>query len=134
MTEHDLQASIIAECDLRANQDPRWNLIFAIPNGGHRNKATAGKLKAEGVRAGMPDLFLPVAARECHGLFIELKVGSNKATENQWRMIDRLKLQGYAATVVWDAQMAINLIAWYLGDERPDPSPGAAAQPGVAQP
>lgn len=125
MTEHDMQASIVAECDLRSNQDHRWGLLFAIPNGGHRNKATAGKLKAEGVRAGIPDLFLPVAARECHGLFIELKVGGNKATENQWRMIDRLKLQGYAATVVWDAQMAIKLIAWYLGDERPDAAAGA---------
>lgn len=112
-----MQVSIIAECDLRANQDARWGYIFCIPNGGHRHKATAGKLKAEGVRAGIPDLFLPVAARECHGLFIELKVGSNKETKRQIWWIDRLKEQGYAATVVWDAQMAINLIAWYLGEE-----------------
>jgi hypothetical protein len=34
-------------------------LIFAIPNGGARSKATAGKLKVEGVVPGIPDLFVP---------------------------------------------------------------------------
>lgn len=33
--------------------------VFAIPNGGARSKATAGKLKATGVSAGVPDLFIP---------------------------------------------------------------------------
>lgn len=33
--------------------------IFAIPNGGWRSMATAGKLKAEGVSPGVPDLFVP---------------------------------------------------------------------------
>ena len=33
--------------------------IFAIPNGGYRSMTTAGKLKAEGVSAGIPDLFVP---------------------------------------------------------------------------
>jgi hypothetical protein len=33
--------------------------IFAIPNGGHRGKAEAGRLKCEGVSAGVPDLFIP---------------------------------------------------------------------------
>lgn len=42
--------------------------IFAIPNGGIRSRATAGKLKAEGVSAGVPDLFVPA-----WGLWIEMK-------------------------------------------------------------
>lgn len=33
--------------------------IFAIPNGGLRNKVTAGKLRVEGATAGVPDLFIP---------------------------------------------------------------------------
>lgn len=33
--------------------------IFAIPNGGFRGKTQAGKLKAEGVSRGVPDLFVP---------------------------------------------------------------------------
>ena len=42
--------------------------IFAIPNGGHRNVAVAGKLKAEGVSRGVPDLFVPAWR-----LWIEMK-------------------------------------------------------------
>lgn len=42
--------------------------IFAIPNGGARSKATAGKLKAEGVSAGVPDLYVPAWR-----LWIEMK-------------------------------------------------------------
>lgn len=34
-------------------------LIFAIPNGGLRHPATAKKLQLEGVKAGIPDLFIP---------------------------------------------------------------------------
>lgn len=118
LSEHDLQVALIAECDHRALINPLWGYIFAIPNGGQRSKAQGGKLKAEGVRAGIPDLFLPVARRECHGLFLELKVGSNKPSMQQIRMIDRLKLQGYGAAVIWELQMAINLIEWYIGGDR----------------
>ncbi len=42
--------------------------IFAIPNGGARSKATAGRLKAEGVTCGVPDLFIPA-----WGLWVEMK-------------------------------------------------------------
>ena len=33
--------------------------IFAIPNGGWRGLAAGARLKAEGVSAGVPDLFIP---------------------------------------------------------------------------
>ena len=39
--------------------DPRLEWIHAIPNGGLRNKATASNLKAEGVKSGVLDVFLP---------------------------------------------------------------------------
>ena len=42
--------------------------IMAIPNGGARSQATAGRLKAEGVSPGVPDLFIPA-----WGLWIEMK-------------------------------------------------------------
>lgn len=121
VTEHDLQVSIMAEVALRANQDPRWGLCFAIPNGGHRNKATAGKLKAEGVKAGVPDLFLPVARHGYHGLFVELKVQGRKPFREQSDLIVRLMDQGYCCEIVWDsADEVIQLLLWYLeGYEKP---------------
>ena len=42
--------------------------IFAIPNGGARNLATAARLKAEGVSSGVPDLCVPAWR-----LWIEMK-------------------------------------------------------------
>lgn len=42
--------------------------IFAIANGGARDKITAAKLVAEGVSKGIPDLFVPAWA-----LWIEMK-------------------------------------------------------------
>lgn len=118
MTEHELQVLIIAECAIRANQDSRWGLIFAIPNGGHRDIRVATRLKAEGVRAGVPDLFLPVPARGLHGLWLEIKIGRNRQTIQQVRWADNLKLMGYGYIVVYDdAAFAIRVIEHYLGDE-----------------
>lgn len=37
-----------------------WPLLFAIPDGGRRDAVTGAHLKAEGVRAGVPDMFLAV--------------------------------------------------------------------------
>ncbi len=56
--------------------------IFAIPNGGARSKATAGRLKAEGVSSGVPDLFIPA-----WGLWVEMKRskgGSLSAEQKDW--------------------------------------------------
>lgn len=114
-SEHELQVELIKECDRRAATNPLWGLILAIPNGGHRSKAVAGKLKAEGVRAGVPDLLLPVERRGYIGLFIELKIGNNPLSPAQEVWAKRLTAQGYYHAVIRDdVQKAVDLIAWYL--------------------
>jgi len=55
LSEHQEQA-LFVQWFRRTFPDIR---IFAIPNGGARNIVTAGKLKAEGVSPGVPDLFIP---------------------------------------------------------------------------
>lgn len=113
--EHDLQVALIAECDRRAATNPLWGLIFAIPNGGKRGKGQGGKLKAEGVRAGVPDLFWPIERRGYCGMFIELKAGDNKPSPLQTLWIDRLNAQGYYVSVIWDkVESAIKIMEWYL--------------------
>lgn len=42
--------------------------IFAIPNGGGRSASQGAALKAEGVQAGVPDLFVPA-----WNLWVEMK-------------------------------------------------------------
>lgn len=111
MTEHDMQASIIAECNWRANQDARWGLLMAIPNGQYRE----GQRMEPGLRAGVPDLFLPVARHSRIGLWLELKVGKNRLSPEQECWIRRLRVEGYCVEVVYDdPQKAIDIITWYL--------------------
>lgn len=109
------------------------DLLFAIPNGGLRNKKVAKKLKAEGVVPGVPDLFLAVSKSyripislgrfidvpnnddtNYHGLFIEMKVNPNKLTENQKRVIPKLESQNYACEVCYSFDEFKEIIESYL--------------------
>ena len=109
-SEHDEQVRLFRI----AAQHPELETMFAIPNGGHRSKATAGRLKAEGVKSGVPDIFLPVKSREYGGMFIEMKVGRNKPTENQREWLFDLSVAGYYCTTCYGADEALAEILWYL--------------------
>ncbi|SCY03476.1 VRR-NUC domain-containing protein [Ruminococcus sp. YE282] len=93
---------------------PEVNLMFHIPNGGSRNKLEAANLKRQGVKAGVPDLFLPVSRGGYHGLFIELKCGKNKTTAKQNEWLKNLSEQGYAVSVCYGCNEAIKKILKYL--------------------
>jgi hypothetical protein len=66
--------------------DAKGVLWFHCPNGGHRNVAEAAKLKAMGVKAGIPDILILEPRKFCYGFAIELKVGKNKCTDSQKEM------------------------------------------------
>lgn len=115
MSEHDEQAALVQWAQLQTGALPELAMLFAIPNGGARHIAVARKLKAEGVVAGTPDLFLACARRGYHGLFIEMKHGKNKATPAQVAFIDAAREQGYRAGVCYGFDEARDLVEWYLG-------------------
>lgn len=74
--------------------------LFAIPNGGLRNVIVATRLKAEGVRAGIPDLFLAVPRGGLHGLFIELKrARGGRTSDVQENAMGLLRAQGFRCIV-----------------------------------
>ena len=93
---------------------PELDMLYHIPNGGYRNKREAANLKRQGVRAGVPDLCLPVARGNYHGLYIELKYGTNTATENQREWLNRLQAQGYAVAVCYGWEQAKHVLEKYL--------------------
>ena len=75
-------------------------LLFAIPNGGQRNIIVASKLKAEGVRAGVPDLFLAFPKKDAAGLFIEMKKAhGGRPSDKQKTMLAQLADNGYATAI-----------------------------------
>lgn len=98
---------------------PELDLMYHIPNGGTRNKIEAAHLKAQGVKKGVPDLFLPVAKQGYHGLYIEMKRQKNgvlSADQKTW--INNLKQQGYRVEVCRGFQEAANILENYLGGEQ----------------
>lgn len=109
MSEHDQQVTVIQYCEARGIP------VFAIPNGGLRSKRTAAMLKAEGVKAGVPDLFVPVPVEGYAGLFIEMKdVDGRPPRKSQMEWLDLLNSEGYAAYWARGADQAISLIDRYL--------------------
>jgi hypothetical protein len=91
---------------------PELKLLYHVPNEGKRTNGAI--LKAAGLKSGVPDICLPVAFGNFHGLYIELKFGSNKPTQGQRDFMDLLKGQGYAVAVCYGAESARKTILDYL--------------------
>lgn len=104
--EADQQRKLFQWTTFIRAKHPEIDLMFHIPNGGSRNKLEAANLKKQGVKAGVPDLFLPVSRGGYHGLFIELKYGKNKPTEKQTEWLKNLNEQGYAVAVCYGCDEA----------------------------
>lgn len=117
MSEHDIQTAFFQLAHYYEGTYPCLRWMHAIPNGGLRNKYVAHKLKAEGVRAGIWDVFLPYAVGEWHGLYLEFKYGTNKLTESQVEYAEYLKSAGFCAHVVRSADEAMNTLVSYLEGE-----------------
>ena len=93
---------------------PELRLMYAIPNGGFRNVREASRLKAEGVKAGVPDIHLPVANRPHIGLFIEMKRKGAKPRANQIEWLTGLAKLGHKCAVCFDWVEAAEVIRGYL--------------------
>jgi hypothetical protein len=75
---------------------------------------TAAKLKAEGVRAGVPDLCLPVARKGHTALWIEMKRPGEKPSDAQTWWHEMLRKHGSAVAVCHSAAEAVKTIVGYL--------------------
>ena len=118
-TESEEQQAVFQWAAMVDGFVPDLKLLHHVPNGGMRNKVVASKLQKEGVKAGVPDIVLPVPINDKHGLYIEMKKRdhSNKPTQSQLWWINKLKAKGYVAKVCYGADEAIRTICDYLGIE-----------------
>ena len=112
--EAGAQETLFQWAEYQASKYPELKLLYHIPNGGKRDKVTAINLKRQGVKAGVPDICLPVAGGGYFGLYIELKVGSNKPTKLQNEWLCNLNKQGYLATACYGWQQAAEILVAYL--------------------
>ena len=106
-SETAIQQSFIAYLDLCAHRDL---VYWAVPNGGKRSKVEAARFKAEGVRAGIPDVHFMF-----RGQFyvLEIKAKKGRVSPDQKVMMERLRLAGAIDAVAHgiDACMA-QVKAW----------------------
>lgn len=101
---------------MMSGKHPELELLYHIPNEGKRSYKTGARMKAEGLKGGVPDICLPVARDGHHGLYIELKrIKNSRVTEEQLKWLENLARQGYVAAVCRGADEAIDLITRYLG-------------------
>lgn len=109
------QAALLREVELRYPE--AFKLIYHVPNGGHRHKLVAIKLKGQGVKAGVPDLVLPMARGGHFGLYIEFKAMppfDAAVSASQDAYIQALTDQGYLAVVCRGHIDALECLRAYL--------------------
>jgi hypothetical protein len=121
-TEHAHQAALFCWAYKKAVTSwPQLKWLYAIPNGGERNPATAARLKAEGVKSGVSDVCLPSAQRGYHGLYIEMKKpgsegkAAGKESPAQVEFGKFLADEHYMYRCCHDWMTAAQTIAWYMG-------------------
>ena len=127
-TEHDYQVQVIDWANAHHVKYPPLRWLYAIPNGARTSRSVANRLSAEGMKAGVPDLFLPYPVkieipppgqfghRWWHGLYIEMKSRDTKGrlSQEQKDWIKYLISVGYRVEVAWTAKEAIKILEDYL--------------------
>jgi hypothetical protein len=96
-------------------QYPRVHEVTAsFPNEGKRSYKNASRMKAEGLKKGMPDLGIFYPTPRHHGMFIELKSPKGKLTEDQCNMMELLASKGYYCCASWTLESAQDEVRKYL--------------------
>jgi hypothetical protein len=119
--EEGEQIALFTWIRLQQRMWPELALVHHIPNGGHRTKKTAGRMKALGAKAGVADIFLPVSRHGYHGLYIEMKSREGRLTPQQQEFLQGVANQGYAVFLCRSFTEAKNCLTHYLfGPDMPD--------------
>lgn len=126
-SESQHQQALMRWCQLAKVTRPELAWIYSVPNGGYRSAATAGRMRGEGVKAGVFDLGLDCARHGFHGLKIEMKTprtpglkGSYKAVQpgkpspEQLAWLAHYTAEGYKAEFCFGWLEAKSLLEWYL--------------------
>ena len=94
---------------------PELKLLYHIKNETTEGAKQVGIDRAMGVKKGVPDLHLPVARGQYHGLYIEMKAEKGRTNMEQEWWGHQLLEQGYMWEVCHGWQSAVRVLEWYLG-------------------
>lgn len=113
-TEAQEQKALFEWADRAKGKYPALRWMFHIPNGGSRNLVEARHLKEQGVKRGVPDIFLATPNALYMGLFIEMKRHGGRVRPEQRQWIEYLNRAGYRAVVCEGFDEARTVILEYL--------------------
>lgn len=114
-TEAQEQTAIFQWAAMMEGRIPELRLMHHCPNGGSRNAIEAHNLRLQGVKPGIPDIFLPCARGKHHGLYIEMKRRKGgRVSVEQKKMLLALQGQGYKAEVCRGWEEAKDTMCEYL--------------------
>ena len=113
-SEENEQTCLFRWAEFAEVQYEELKLMYHIPNEGKRSRIAGARLKAQGLKSGVPDVCLPTAHGGYIGLYIEMKVKPNKPTENQKQWLRKLREQGHLTAVCYSWEEAKQLIEQYI--------------------
>ncbi len=113
-SEDTEQINVMEWARWNVNKYPELKWLHHIPNGGSRNKREAVKLKQMGVKAGVSDICLPYPKGIYCGLYIEMKFGNNRKTEEQKAFLQDMEEAGHFVATCYSAEDAVKVIEEYL--------------------
>ena len=114
-SEDEEQMQVVQWAELQMGRWPDLKWLYHIPNGGKRRRTEAARFKAMGVKAGVPDLCLPVPKGGYHGLYIEMKrQEGGKLSKDQREWIEGLDKNGYCVCRCDGARQAIDVLEAYI--------------------
>lgn len=114
LSEHDEQCLLFAWADVAKGRTPALACLYAVPNFARVSPRWGAWMKAEGKRAGVPDVVLPVPSGVYASLYLELKVKPNRVSPEQLAWHDRLRAAGNCVAVCWSWIEAREAIESYL--------------------
>ena len=89
-------------------------LVFAVPNGGSRNKIEAANMKKQGVTSGVADVILLIPKNGYASLCLEFKTTTGRQSEEQKEFQQQAELCRSKYVIVRSAMKAIKVIREYL--------------------
>jgi hypothetical protein len=72
------------------------------------------RAKRMGLKAGIPDLMLPIPKGDYNGLYIELKMQVGRVSKVQNKWLTYLQNQGYQAIVCRSVKDAVQAVSNYM--------------------
>lgn len=111
--EADIQSEFFNQVKLFFPYIPD-KLLFAVPNGGSRNKIEAANLKRQGVKSGVADAILLIPKKGFASLCVEFKTKTGRQSDEQKEFQIQAEKCGSKYVIVRSVKEAIEKVKEYL--------------------